>query len=398
MQGSTFAKMAIAVIAFILISALALMVYRSGGAALNWEMGRGDPIQKFYPANGGLFVISSSNVSFVNASGEPAWTVPFQGAKYSAYGNGTLYVYSLDKGLNAIHPDGSMDTLTRQGMNYPPIVGPDGTLYLRSYSLLSAISPSGSEKWNMTNVVSDPVVDTDGNIYFFMRPPEQISDVYLFCLSSDGRVRWSTYYNEYSASMKLKPAGTDGIFVYDEPTGVLYHVNGNGDVAWEHSMTYLGQYSLIGDEKGRMYLFYLWGTVHIVNERGVLLGKFNPVITNNANLSYAPAAYNDTVYVIGDSGKDSATLYALGLDGSLKWERQFNSSAMPIIYTGKDIVCVDTEAGAGGQPVLYVIDDRGLLKFTYNSGDGTRWEQVYVGPDDTVYAKTYGGRLYALKG
>jgi outer membrane protein assembly factor BamB len=140
--------------------------------------------------------------------------------------------------------------------------------------------------------------------------------------------------------------------------------------------------------------------VHVVNEGGVLLSKYNPVITYNANLSYCPMAYNDTVYVIGDAGKDAASLFALNMDGTLKWKLQFNSSASPVIYTGKDIVCVDTEVRGDGQliPVLYVIDGRGGLKFTYNSGDGRRWEQVYVGPDDTVYAKTYGGRLYALKG
>jgi outer membrane protein assembly factor BamB len=165
-------------------------------------------------------------------------------------------------------------------------------------------------------------------------------------------------------------------------------------------MTYLGEFSLAMDEKDRLYLFYQFGTVHMLDEYGDMLGKYNPVITYNANLSYAPAAFNDTVYVIGDSGEDLASLYALNLDGTLKWKLQFNSSATPAIYPGKDIVCVGTEARSGSQliPVLYVIGDRGQLKFTYYSGDGRPWEQVYVGPDDTVYAKTYGGRLYALKG
>jgi hypothetical protein len=400
MQGSTVVRLIAALAVLVFISALALMVYRSGGAALNWQMGDGDPVLKFYPVEDDLYVISASNVSRVDGSGEALWTVPFNGTQYSAVGSGGLYVYSAGRGLNVVSPDGSIKLLTMQGMNYPPIVGPDGTIYLRSWSLLTAISLSGAEKWNATGVVSDPVIDRDGNVYFFMRPPDHITDVYMYCMSPDGSVRWSTYYGKYYASIALKPAHTGGIFVYDEPTGIFYHLDSDGIMTWDHTMTYLGEYRLVEDEKDRLYLFYLFGTVHVVNERGALLSKYNPVTTYNANLSYGPAAHNDTSYVIGDSGKGSAYLYALNMDGTLKWKLGFNSSASPAIYTGKDIVCVDTEVRIDSHlvPVLYVIDDGGVLKFTYNSGDGRRWEQVYVGPDDTVYAKTFGGKLYALKG
>lgn len=400
MQGSTVIRVFIAAAAFVLIFALALMVYRSEGAALNWQLGDGDPVLKFYPAAGGLYVISASNVSLVDGSGIALWTVPFPGTQYSVAGKGGLYVYSADRGLNVISPDGNITLLTTQGMNYPPIVGPDGTLYLRSWSLLSAISPSGAAEWNVTNVVSEPVIDRDGNVYFFMRPPDRLSDVYMYCMAPDGTVHWSTYYGKYYASIGMMPARTEGIFVYDEPTGIFYRLDSDGNMAWDHTMTYLGEFSLVEDEKDRLYLFYQFGTVHMLDEAGTLLGKYNPMITYNANLSYSPAAFNDTVYVIGDSGKDLATLYALNLDGTLKWKRQFNSSTAPTIYTGKDIVCVGTETRSDNQliPILYVIDDRGQLKFTYYSGDGRPWEQVYAGPDDTVYAKTYGGRLYALKG
>ena len=400
MQGSTVIRVIAAVAVLVLISALALMVYRSGGAALNWQLGDEDPVLKFYPAAEGLYVISASNVSLVDGSGRALWTMSFPGTQYSAAGKDGLYVYSNDRGLNVIYPNGSIKMLTMQGMNYPPIVGADGTLYLRSWGLLSAMDPSGGVRWNVTNVVSDPVIDREGNIYFFMRPPDRISDVYMYCVAQDGSVRWSTYYGKYYASITLRPARTGGIFVYDEPTGIFYHLDSDGTMTWDHTMTYLGEFHLVEDEKDRLYLFYQFGTVHIVNERGSLLSKYNPVITYNVNLSYVPAAFNDTVYVIGDAGRDSASLYALNLDGTLKWKRQFNSSAVPVIYTGKDIVCVGTEVRSDSQliPVLYVIDDRGQLKFTYNSGDGRPWEQVYVGPDDTVYAETYGGRLYALKG
>lgn len=396
MQGSTFVKLAAAVAVLVFISLLALNVYQSASPALNWELGADDPVMTFYPADDGLDVVGSANISRVDAGGTAAWAIAFPGTEYSACDHGTLYVYSADRGLNAIDGNGTMTTLTRQGMNHPPIVGPDGTLFLRSYGLLSAISPPSGEKWNVTSVVSDPAVDDAGNIYFFMRPPDHIADVYLTCVSPGGEVRWSTLYLNYQASIRLRPATGGGVIVYDEPTAVLYRIDGSGAVAWEHTMGYLGQYRLVEDEKGRIYLFYLWGTVHILDPHGTLIGKFNPVITHEANLSYAPAAYNDTVYVAGDAEKGSVALYALNLDGSLKWERRLNSSTAPLIHTGEHIVCVDTVT-PGGQPVLYVIDDSGRLKYTYYTGDGTRWAKVYIGAG-TVYAKTGGGRLYSLKG
>lgn len=401
MQGSTVFKIIAAVAVLVFILAFALMVYRSAGAALNWQIGGADPVQAFYPAKDGLYVIGSSNVSFINASGKALWTLGFPGVRYSAYGNDTLYVYSDDRGLNAIARDGAISTLTRQELNYSPTVGPDGTLYLRSGGLLSALGPAGGEKWNASNVISDPVADGRGNVYFFRHPSDHASDVYLYSLAPDGSLRWSTLYDRNYASTKLKPASKEGVFVYDEPAGVLYDVDGTGNIRWDHTMAYLGQYDLVVDEKDRLYMFFVWGTVHVVAEQGNLIAKFNPVMAYNANLSYTPAAYNDTIYVVGDTGKDSAMLYALDLDGTLRWKQPFNSSGSPAIYPGRGIVCVGTEAMSGGQrtPVLYVIDAlKGELKLKYNPGDGTGWAQVYVDDSDTIYARTYGGQLYALKG
>ncbi len=394
MQGNTLVKAIIVAAMLIFISALALTAYKSGGAALNWEMGENDPVQKIYPSDDGLYVISSSNVSLVDASGRALWSIPYRGAEISAYGGGRLLVYSSGSGLSAVEKDGKISALTTQSMNYPPVAGADGTIFVRSWSLLSALDGSGSEMWNVTDVISAPVVDGRGYVYFFRRPSESVTDVYLECVAPDGSLRWSIQYPKYTTGTKLLPAD-NGVTVYDEPEGILARLSGSGTVSWDHTMPYLGEYDLRQDESARLYLFYEFGTVRVVNDRGSLVGKFNPVNAYNANLSYMPAVRNGTVYVIGDAGSDAVTLYAMGIDGSLKWERTFNATAPGGIYAGQDIVCVgaDTESG----PVLYVIGERGDLKFTYKSSDGSGWEQVYI-DGGTIYAKTYGGMLYALKG
>lgn len=396
MQGNALVKAITAVAILIFISALALTVYKSGSAALNWRMGADDPVLKIYPSSDGLYVIGASNISLVDASGKAHWSVPFVNTSQSAYGDGRLLVYSPGSGLDAIDADGSVKALTMQAMNTAPVIGQDGTILLRSYDLLMAISPSGKEKWNTSGLISDPVVDGSGNVYYFMRPPEHMTDVYLSCTAPDGSLRWSILYPKYSDGTKLKASDLDGVYVYDDRGGALDHVDSSGNVTWDHTMPYLGQYTLIQDENKWLYLFYLFGTVHVVNEQGTLIGKFNPVITYDANLSYTPAVINGTTYVMGDMGENVTTLYAINIDGSLKWQWSFNSTSSPAVYAGQDIVCVGTDTVSG--PVLFVIDDKGRLTFTYNSGDGTGWEQVYIDSGDIIYAKTYGGMLYALKG
>jgi hypothetical protein len=391
MQGNTLVKAMIVVAVLIFISALALTAYKSGGAALNWQMGE---VQKIYPSEDGLYVIGGSNISLVDASGRALWSVPYRDAGLSTYGGGRLLVYSSASGLSAVGKDGNISTLTAQSMNYPPVVGPDGTIFVRSWRLMSALDRSGREMWNITEVISDPVVDGRGYIYLFRRPAETVTEVYLECIEPGGSLRWSIQYPKYTTGTKLLPASAGGVTVYDEPEGILARLSSSGTVSWDHTMPYLGEYSLAEDEYGLLYMFYEFGTVHVINDRGSLAGKFNPVNAYNANLSYMPAVRNGTVYVIGD-GEGSATLYAMDIDGSLKWERTFNSTSPEGIYAGQDIVCVgaDTESGR----VLYVIGDGGSLKFTYKSGDGSGWEQVYI-DNGTIYAKTCGGRLYALKG
>lgn len=402
MQGSMVVKVMSAMAALVFISALALMVYRSEGASLNWQMGENNPVLEFYPAGDDLYVISSSNISMVDDTGKSLWTIPFNGTQYSAMGNnGQIYVYSAALGLNVISPAGNISLLTRQGMNHPPIVGPDGTLYLRSWSVLSAISPLGKDEWNVSNVISDPVIDGPGNIYFFMRSPDNLSDVYLYCIGPDGTTHWAIDYQNYYASTSLMSASSGGILVYDDTMGTLVHMDENGNTTWDRSMTYLGQYDLVEDTNDQLYMFYLWGTVLVLDDNGTPISKFNPVITYGANLSYQPAAYNDTVYVVGDSkSPDSMVLYALNVDGTLKWKQQLNSSVSPSISAANGIVCFNTEVKEGGKltPTLYVLNDDGKVTYTYKSGDGSLWQQIYIDKSDTVYALASNGRLYALKG
>lgn len=402
MQGSSTLKVIAAVLVVICISAFALITYKPGGAALKWQMGDDDPVLRFYPLGDSLYVIGSSNISMVNSTGSVMWSKPFPDTQYSTMGNdGELYLYSRDQGLVAFYPDGTHRAIARFDATQTPVISTTGAIYVKSRNHLMAFDTSGIEMWNITGIVSDPVTDSTGNVYFFLRPPEHLSEVYLYCLSPDGQKQWSILYDKYLSNTGLKAAEPDGIYVYNNFAGEIYHVDAKGNTTWRYYKPYLGEYTLLQDEKDRLYMLYIVGTVHVLNSEGNLVGAFRHEAISNLNMTYKPAVYNNTLYVPYE-GKiaDTADLYALGLDGSTKWYISVNSSGPAKFYTSDDVTCVTTEIKNGNQviPVLYVLDRQGNVKYVYHSGDGRLWEQVYTGHDNTIYAKTYGGTLYSLKG
>ena len=140
MPSSTF-KLFIAAIVLICILAVGWMIYRTSGAALNWQMGKVDPVLQFYPYNGSIYALCITNLTHVGPGGNVDWSVPFPNIVFSSLGaDGSLYAYSTDRGLNRITPEGGIISLTRQGINRPPLLGTDGMVYLRSWSLLLAIN------------------------------------------------------------------------------------------------------------------------------------------------------------------------------------------------------------------------------------------------------------------
>lgn len=387
--------------AVICVLAFGLMLYKSSGAAINWQTGSEDPVLQFYPFNGSIYTICVTNLTYTGQDGHVAWSVPFPNVVFSTLDdNGDLYVYSTDRGLNRVTPDGLVVALTRQGINRQPLVGDDGTVYLRSWSLMMAVDAYGNQMWNATNAISDPVLDKDGNAYFFLRPPENLSDVYLRCTAPNGTVLWSKLFDKYYSGMGMKPAMSGGVLVYDEITGDISRMDSQGNTTWDYYKPYLGQYQLAEDEQARLYLFFSSGTVHVLNEQGEIMSKFN--VDPSVNGTAVPVVYNNTVYLAGPGPEsDTDYIYALNVDGSTQWKRQVNSTGPLVLYPGDGILCVATDIPNGDRttPVLYVMDSaRGDMKYVYDSGDGREWSQVYVAKDGSILAKTDGGMLYELKG
>ena len=73
-----------------------------------------------------------------------------------------------------------------------PIIGPDGTIYVGSYSGMHAVNPDGTEKWKFVTddeVTSTPAIDQDGVVYF------GCNNYSIFAVNPDGSQKWSVPTN-----------------------------------------------------------------------------------------------------------------------------------------------------------------------------------------------------------
>jgi outer membrane protein assembly factor BamB len=137
--------------------------------------------------------------------------------------------------------------------------------------------------------------------------------------------------------------------------------------------------------------------VYVIDRDGAVVSKFNH------NLSMAgtesPVAIDgDDIYIAGPGNStDSFVLYALRPDGSVRWSRPTGGSAPVNVYAFNGTVCAFTEVMDGHRlrPVLYVLNQTGSPGVSYFSGDGRPWAQAVIVPGH-VYARTYGGILYAF--
>ena len=400
MQTSTALKIAAGILLIACLSAFALFTYQPGaGPAVSWEAGDDDPVLSFFPAGDGLFLVTGSNVSFVNETGHELWALPMAGGRHAALGgDGRLYVGTTDRGLASIDEGGNASFTGMADIRQPPLVDRAGTVYIRSLTRLTAYGRDGAELWSDAVAISDPAIDAGDNAYYLVRLPSRPSDVYLVSRSPDGRQRWSMLFDRSFADTLLVPAAS-GVYVFSPLEGEVSRISSDGGTSWKYYKPYMGQYQALSSENGHLFLVYQRGTVHALGVEGYLIGKYTLESSYDSNETALPAASGDTLFTVGpDPSPSSAVLYATALNGSVLWKARLNSSTPCRIYASGDIVCVATELQKNSRavPVLYIFNEGRLRRAQY-PGDGQTWDQVSI-VGETVYALTAGGKLYSLKG
>jgi outer membrane protein assembly factor BamB len=229
-----------------------------------------------------------------------------------------------------------------------PVIGYDGVIYAGDENgTFYAINPNGTEKWrktiaDFTGFGSEIVIGSDGTIYL----PAQCKNYQnskLYALNpANGEEKWS-----------VPPSPSFGYIDYNMAIGnndTLYVSNSNGITAFTNT--------------GR----YLWKMI-------------------NYSLAASPVVGQDGTIYYGDS---MGFIYAINIDGSLKWKCQIGHPDHIVI--GKDGTLY--VASSLGQ-ALYAITTNGNLKWTFNTSSNMDTSPV-IARDGTIFAASYDGYLYAI--
>ena len=285
--------------------------------------------------------------------------------------DGTIYMAGQDNFLRAFNPDGSSKWEYRTGDHSfsSPAVGADGTIYIGSNDgKFYAVYPDGRLKWSFTTgakIVAPPnispdeqtiligsndnhlyALDTAGNLRWSYATPKAVpgapafgnqGQIYvasgqkLIALTADGQLRWS-----YTTSgwVGASPAvGADGTVYIGSWDHTLYALGSNGQLKWSRetggrieSSVAIGSDGTIYVGSVDEYLYALDPANGAVKWRFLTPGcedctcHLKPGLHPNCNeIEGSPAVDSDGTIFIGSHDNH---MYAINLDGTLKWRHQ----------------------------------------------------------------------------
>lgn len=193
----------------------------------------------------------------VNSAGTETWHYDMGGlaSPPAVAADGTLYVGTVDQGLCAINPNGTLrwSCPINGSILSSPAIGVDNTIYvgatvLSGFSLknqLYALGPAGSVKWTSPvgsdgmNLLSfSPVIGADATVYVVC-DTLSLSDFsfkgYLQAIGPGGVRKWSYAMGSDSAGGSVTSApviGADGAIYAGSLDGNLYAVSPQGAGVW----------------------------------------------------------------------------------------------------------------------------------------------------------------------
>ena len=256
----------------------------------------------------------------INPDGTQKWLFSVSSSIFSPIIIGSDTVYAIDntaKKLYAISFAGTQKWVYQSSTAYlyQPVLGPNGTIYVRLTSGIMALNPDGTQKWIFEPGIyfGDMAVDANGVIYAG-------GGAKLYAINHDGTEKWSV---PLVGSLKGRPAiGQDGtlyITAQAYSSEVNYYAltvhafRADGSLQWQFSIG-AGEYSdglAIGSD-GVIYvpaeLYFRGGTpvnegrIFALNPNGTQKWLFNTGQTTNPT----GIALSTGVPAIGSDG----TLYA----------------------------------------------------------------------------------------
>jgi len=289
----------------------------------------------------------------------------------------------------------SADTRADDKVNQWPML--QGDPQHTGLSVYNASGNRGQLLWsfkaNNNGLVTSPVIDSVGNIYFAADeegPGREM--LVLYALNREGGLRWKASVDGtgvvWISHLALGPDGT----VYLN-CGILYAFNPDGTKKWTYKGdVYPADYAPVIGPDGTIYSI-AWHYLRAISPKGRLLWYFDA----GQELRNSPTMGPDgTIYissVINDyPSKVVSYLYAIDRTGLLKWKlgTDLNYIYQPIV--GKD----GTIYYGCRDGFLYAIASNGSMRWRFKEGNELADSFPAIGPDGTIYFGSENNFLYAI--
>jgi len=302
--------------------------------------------------------------------------------------NGTLYTTSFYDGLYAINSDGILKWHRELNVyiEYQPIIGQDGTIYVGTIKRFQAFNQNGTLKWVLPmekNFCCDPVISSNDTIYI------GTDDGYLFAVNPNGTIQWQYYLGYRLIGASLDNQGK--IYLTARYCDYLYCLYPNGTLFWTFStIVDTSDAPLIGRD-GTIYTVPIYDVIAI-NPDGTEKWRTpvsgagrSPSLSPNGSIIYSSHDSGDVVCMDPDDGHVIWS-YNIGLNPLSKSRAAVNSDGMIFFaYTDKP----------GHHAYLCALNSDGSLRWTRNIiSDIPHYYGMSIGPtpsigaDGTVYITT----------
>ena len=326
------------------------------------------------------FSKQSSILYALNTNGTLKWKYNLGNitAEYLGYGNGTIYVESLN--------------MTSEGTEaYPD----DGYFY--------AITSTGTLKWKKNIMTNFFVIGSDGTIYY------GADDLYALNLNGTQKWKYSPSTNLMPTSLAIGNNGTiyAGFSSLDYSTNGLYAINPNGTLKWKYSSGSNMLLSLSVSSNGTIYTQFsapdgMTNGLYAINPNGTTKWNYS---TGTSTMYMDSIIGADGIIYAGFINYDGNNngLYAINSNGTLKWKYLVGDYVIssPAISSDKTlyfeisdglngILCAMADITAftnlkGGyyntsKTIALTTNTPGTIYYTINSTAPTTTSTKYTGP------------------
>jgi len=219
--------------------------------------------------------------------------------------------------------------------------------------------------WTMNleyGVFSGPVIDLDGNLYVGTNTwlPQDTTN-YFYSIYPNGSHRWMFYTGETYATDSGSLIDIDSIIYFASQGGYVYAVNSWGDLKWKRDFGMnIFSHVMNIDKDSSIYITSThYDSLYSINRYN---GNLNWKVSYDGGFTASSPIFSPDGTTIYIAGHDNY-LYALNLDGSLKWRFSYGPvSVIPLVDNDGNIYVIGKVDSVG----LHSISPEGEIRWSYN--------------------------------